>query len=229
MKTIGLIGGMSWHSTAHYYAAINTHVTKRLGKHHSAPIVLHSLDFEPIVEMQNEQDWPKAAVLLCDSARRLQMAGADLFAIATNTMHVVANQVQDAVSIPLIHIAAPTAFQLRADGFSKVGLLGTQFTMEMNFFTSVLEQQGLSVIIPDVDVTNLNAIIYDELCQGIVRDQSRQIYVAAVQRLMQRGAEAVILGCTEIGMLIGDDDCPIPTYDTTQLHAKALVDFALVE
>lgn len=229
MKTIGLIGGMSWQSTAHYYAAINKQVEKRLGTPHSAKIVLQSLDFAPIVEMQNDQDWGKAAVILIDTARRLQMGGADLFGIATNTMHIVANQVQDAVSIPMIHIAAPTAFQLKSDGYSKVGLLGTQFTMEMPFYSAVLVQQGLSVITPDVEVSNLNAIIFDELCQGIVRDQSRKTYIDAVARLKERGAEAVVLGCTEIGMLIGDDDCPIPTYDTTELHAKALVDFALLD
>lgn len=223
MKTIGLIGGMSWESTAHYYAVLNREAAKRRGGLHSAPILLHSLDFAPIAALQTAGDWAGAGAILGKSARALEDAGADIIGLATNTMHMVADDITSAINVPFVHIADPTAEALIEDGFTKVGLLGTRFTMEMPFYKARLEAQGLSVIVPEVDRTNLNAIIYDELCRGIITDRSRAIYVAAIERLQAAGAEAVILGCTEIGLLVDDAVSPLPTYDTTQLHALALV------
>lgn len=227
MKPIGLIGGMSWESTAHYYRTINQETDKRLGGLHSAEILLHSLDFAPVADMQAAGDWEAMGRLLASSAQRLEQAGAGLIGIATNTMHNVAGAVTDAVSIPLIHIADPTAEELIEDGFTQVGLLGTRFTMEMDFYTTRMRERGLDPIVPDVGITDLNAIIYEQLCKGIVTDRARDTYVEAITRLQARGAEAVILGCTEIGMLIDDSNSPLPAYDTTKLHAKALVDTAL--
>lgn len=227
MKTIGLIGGMSWESTAHYYQALNRRTAEKLGGLHSADILLHSLDFAPIAEMQARHEWEELGTLLAGSARKLEQSGAELIGIATNTMHHVADVVSEAISVPLVHIADPTAEALLADGFETVGLLGTRFTMELDFYTNGLIKRGLTPIVPDIGITDLNAIIYEELCKGVVTEQSRATYVAAIERLQARGAEAVILGCTEIGMLIDDTVSPIPTYDTTELHARALVDAAL--
>lgn len=227
MKTIGLIGGMSWESSAHYYRLINQQVTARLGGLHSAPLLMHSLDFEPIAAMQRAGDWDGAGALLADSARRLEQAGAEVIGLATNTMHVVADRIAGAIDIPFLHIADPTATALLGDGFTHVGLLGTSFTMEMGFYRDRLAQAGLATLIPEVGRTNLNGIIFEELCRGIVRDESRRIYVTAIEHLAARGAEAVILGCTEIGMLIDDSVSPVPVYDTTELHARALVEAAL--
>jgi aspartate racemase len=227
MKTIGLIGGMSWESSAHYYAVLNRETAARLGGLHSAPVILHSLDFAPIEALQREGDWDKAGALLADAARGLERAGAGVIGLATNTMHIVADTIADAISVPFLHIADPTAEALAADGIETVGLLGTRFTLEQPFYRQRLERAGFTVRVPEVDVTNLNGIIYEELCRGIVREPSRQVYVAAIERLRLAGAEAVILGCTEIGMLIDDSTSPIPTYDTTGLHARALVAAAL--
>ena len=227
MKTIGLIGGMSWESTAHYYAILNRETAAALGGLHSAPVIVHSVDFAPIAEMQNAGDWDGAGSLLADIAQSLEAQGCGVIGLATNTMHICAPQIVAALSVPFVHIAAPTADALLADGIETVGLLGTRFTMEKRFYIDELERRGLEVLVPDVGITNLNGIIYDELCLGIVRDESRRTYVEAIARLHGRGAEAVILGCTEIGMLIDDSVSPIPTYDTTELHAKALVQAAL--
>ena len=227
MKTIGLIGGMSWESTAHYYRVLNQEVASRLGGLHSAPVIVHSVDFAPIAAMQSAGDWDGAGKQLADIARALQTAGAEVIGLATNTMHVVADQITSAISVPFIHIADPTSDALLADRFETVGLLGTRFTMEMGFYRDRLTARGLVSIIPEVERTNLNGIIYEELCRGIVREESRRIYVTAIQRLAARGAEAVILGCTEIAMLIDDSNSPLPVYDTTDLHAKALVAAAL--
>jgi aspartate racemase len=227
MKTIGLIGGMSWESSAHYYAAINREAAARLGGLHSAPLVLHSVDFAPIAAMQSAGQWDEAGRQLNAVARSLQAAGAQVLGLATNTMHVVANILLEGIDIPFVHIADPTADALLADGFDTVGLLGTRFTMEMSFYKDRLAARGLTALVPEVDHTNLNGIIYDELCKGIVRDESRRIYQAAIDRMAARGAQAVILGCTEIGMLIDDSSSSLPTYDTTDLHAKALVGAAL--
>ena len=227
MKTIGLIGGMSWESTAHYYAILNRETAARLGGLHSAPVIVHSVDFADIEAMQRGGDWDGAGRILADIARSLEAQGAGLVGLATNTMHICAPQIVAALNVPFVHIAAPTADALLADGIGKVGLLGTRFTMEKRFYIDELEARGLEVLVPDVGITNLNGIIYEELCLGIVREESRRIYVDAIARLKARGAEAVILGCTEIGMLIDDSFSPIPTYDTTELHAKALVTAAL--
>jgi aspartate racemase len=227
MKTIGLIGGMSWESTAHYYRVINQETARRLGGLHSAPLIIHSVDFAPIADLQAQGDWQTAGAQLADTARGLQQAGAEIIGLATNTMHIVADQIIAALEIPFVHIADPTSAALLEDKFETVGLLGTRFTMEMPFYRDRLAEHGLASIIPEVDRTNLNGIIYEELCRGIVREESRRIYVTAIERLAARGAEAVILGCTEITMLIDDSVSPLPVYDTTDLHAKALVSAAL--
>jgi aspartate racemase len=227
MKTIGLIGGMSWESTAHYYRILNQETAARLGGLHSAPLLIHSLDFAPIAALQADGKWDEAGALLNGSARRLVDAGAEVIGLATNTMHLVADAMLAGIAAPFVHIGDPTADALLADGHETVGLLGTRFTMEMGFYRERLEARGLSVLIPEVDRTNLNGIIYEELCRGIVREESRKVYVEAINRLAARGATAVILGCTEIGMLIDDSVSPLPTYDTTDLHARALVTTAL--
>ncbi len=227
MKTIGLIGGMSWESTAHYYRVLNQETAARLGGLHSAPLIIHSVDFAPIAAMQSAGEWDRAGEELNRVARGLEQTGAKVLGLATNTMHVIADQVTDGVSIPFVHIADPTADALLADGYDTIGLLGTRFTMEMSFYTDRLKARGLTPMVPDVDRTNLNGIIYEELCKGIIREESRRIYVNAIERLAQRGAQAVILGCTEIAMLIDDSVSPLPTFDTTDLHAKALISAAL--
>jgi aspartate racemase len=227
MKTIGIIGGMSWQSTQHYYAAINRLTAARLGGLHSANLLIHSLDFAPLAVMQTQGQWQEAGLVLADSAKRLEDAGADIIALATNTMHIVSKAIEDTISVPFVHIAQPTANELLDDGMTKVGLLGTRFTMEMSFYKDVLISRGLEVLTPEVDVTNLDGIIFEQLCKGIVTEPSRNRYLQAIAALEARGAEAVILGCTEVGMLIDDANSPLPVYDTTQLHAKALVDLAL--
>ena len=227
MKTIGLIGGMSWVSTAHYYELLNRDVAERLGGVHSAPVIVHSVDFAPIEEMQRREDWVSAGVELARIARSLEAQGAGVIGLATNTMHICAAAIAAAVSVRFIHIAAPTADALLADGIETVGLLGTRFTMEKRFYIEELERRGLKVLVPDIGITNLNGIIYEELIKNVVRDESRRTYVDAITRLQARGAEAVILGCTEIGLLIDDSVSPVPTYDTTDLHARALVAAAM--
>lgn len=227
MKTIGLIGGMSWESSAHYYRVLNQETARRLGGLHSAPVILNSVDFAPMEEMQRAGDWERAGRALAGIAAGLEAAGASIVALATNTMHIVADQVEAAVGVPFIHIAGPTADALKADGFERVGLLGTRFTMEMDFYHDAMRAHGIETFAPGVGHTELNGIIYEELCKGIVREQSRRTYVAAIERLQAMGAEAVILGCTEIAMLIDDSVSPLPTFDTTELHAKALVAAAL--
>jgi aspartate racemase len=227
VKTIGLIGGMSWESTAHYYRALNEDVARLLGGLHSAEIMLRSVDFAPIEDLQRAGRWDGAGAALAAIAGTLERAGAGVIGLCTNTMHVVADALTDGLGVPFVHIADPTAAALLSEGYEQVGLLGTRFTMEMGFYRERLAARGLGVLVPDVGVTNLNGIIYEELCRGIVREDSRRTYVEAIARLEARGAEAVILGCTEIAMLIDDAVSPLPTYDTTALHAKALVDAAL--
>ncbi|HVX79817.1 MAG TPA: aspartate/glutamate racemase family protein [Devosiaceae bacterium] len=227
MKTIGLIGGMSWESTAHYYRILNEETARRLGGLHSAPILMHSVDFAPIEELQRAGEWDRSGEILAESAARLEAAGAGLIGLATNTMHIVADAITARLRVPFIHIADPTADALLNEGFGRVGLLGTRFTMEMPFYRDRLAARGLEVLVPEVDITNLNGIIYEELVKGIVRDASRAVYVRAIELLAARGADAVILGCTEVGMLIDDASSPLPVFDTTDLHAKALVDKAL--
>lgn len=227
MKTIGLIGGMSWESTAHYYRVLNQETARQRGGLHSAPLIVHSVDFAPIAQLQADGNWDVAGEQLATIAKGLHTAGAEVIGLATNTMHIVADTITRDLQVPFVHIADPTSDALLADGFTTIGLLGTRFTMEMGFYRDRLASRGLQALIPEVDRTNLNAIIYEELCRGIVREQSRRTYVSAIERLAARGAEAVILGCTEITMLIDDDVSPIPVYDTTDLHAKALITAAL--
>ena len=227
MKTIGLIGGMSWESSAHYYRILNQETARRLGGLHSAAVIMHSVDFAPIAEMQSAGNWDAAGRQLNTVAQGLVRAGAEVLGLATNTMHVVSDIMLEGIGIPFIHIADPTAQALLGDGYDTVGLLGTRFTMEMDFYKQRLVSHGLNVLVPEVDHTNLNGIIYEELCKGIVREESRRTYQAAIDRMAARGAQAVILGCTEIGMLIDDANSTLPTYDTTDLHARALVDAAL--
>jgi aspartate racemase len=227
VKTIGLIGGMSWESSAHYYRILNEETVRRLGGFHSAPVIMHSVDFAPIEEMQRRDAWDEAGIVLGEIAAGLEVAGAGVIGLATNTMHIVAHAITDRIGVPFVHIADPTADALEADGFKTVGLLGTRFTMEKPIYIERLTGQGFTDLVPDVGITNLNGIIYEELIRGVVRDESRKIYVDAIARLASRGAEAVILGCTEIGMLIDDSVSPLPVYDTTELHAKSLVAKAL--
>lgn len=227
MKTIGLIGGMSWESTALYYRILNQETARRLGGLHSAPALLHSIDFAPIEAMQQAGDWQAAGDVLVDSARRLEAAGAGVIGLATNTMHLVADRIMSAIHVPFVHIADPTANALLAAGVSRAGLLGTRFTMEMPFYRQRLEARGLDVRLPHQGIGDLNRIIYDELCRGIVRGPSRQVFAAAIDALAADGAQAVILGCTEIGLLIDGQSSSLPVFDTTELHAKALVGAAL--
>lgn len=227
MKTIGLLGGMSWESTALYYKQLNQLVGANKGGLHSADILMRSVDFAPIAQMQKDGAWDEAGAMLADYAKGLEQAGAEFLVLATNTMHLVAPQIEAATNVPLLHIADSTATALKEDGFERVGLLGTAFTMEKPFLIDRLQGHGLDILVPEVDRTNLNAIIFDELCRGIVSDRSRETYQRAIDGMMARGAEAVILGCTEITLLISDEDSPIPTYDSTDLHVKAAVQHML--
>jgi aspartate racemase len=231
MKTLGLIGGMSWESTALYYREINERVAERLGGHHSAELLMTSVDFAPIVAMQASGDWGGAAQVLGAHARRLADAGAQLLVLCTNTMHRVASEIEAAAGIPLLHIADPTGEALVAGGHRRVGLLGTRFTMEQPFYRDrLVDAFGLEVLTPDADDRDLvHRVIYDELVHGVVRDDSREAYRGVVQRLIDAGADSVILGCTEITMLIGPDDSAVPVFDTTTLHARAAVDRVLAD
>lgn len=229
MKTIGLLGGMSWESTVGYYRALNEGVKEALGGLHSAEIVLYSLDFDPLEKLQHQGDWDGAAAVLARGARRVQDAGADFLLIATNTMHRVAPQVARAVDIPLLHIADATAEALVADGVRRAGLLGTAFTMEQDFYSGRLHEYcGLDVLVPGHDDRRLvHEVIYHELCLGRVREASRREYLRVIDDLAAAGAEAVILGCTEIGMLVDQADTPVALYDTTAIHARKAVERAL--
>jgi len=229
MKTIGILGGMSWESTQSYYAAINQGIKAKLGGLHSAKIVLVSVDFAEIEVLQAEGKWEEAAILLAHAAKQVEAAGADCLLIATNTMHKVADEITSAIGIPLLHIADATAKALLDDGVQRVGLLGTRFTMQESFYSSRLINLGVNeVITPSlVEQAEINRIIYDELCCGTVTLASRALYQNAIKNLKQQGAEAVILGCTEIGLLIQNTDSCLPLYDTTAIHAKSAVAFAL--
>lgn len=230
MRTIGLIGGMSWESSAAYYRLINQQVRDRLGPLRSAQLLMHSVDFGPIEQAQHAGRWEDAAAILVDAAQRLQAGGADCVLLCTNTMHKLADTIQAAVSIPFLHIADPAGQAARDAGLRTVGLLGTAFTMEEDFLTRRLAGHGLDVIVPEPEQRrSVHRIIYDELCAGIVSDASRRQYQAIIGTLQARGAQAVILGCTEIGLLLGPGDSPLPLLDTTALHAQAAVAFALQE
>lgn len=229
MKTIGLIGGMSWESTLPYYRHVNEAIKARLGGLHSAHLVLYSVDFHEIEQLQRSGDWQRAGERLGEVAVALQRAGADFLVLCTNTMHKVAAAIEDASGLPLLHIADPTAAAIRAAGLQRVGLLGTRFTMEQLFYRERLEQQhGIDVLVPDeADRDLVHRVIYEELCLGIVREESRQAYGQIIERLVARGAQAVILGCTEIGLLVREADAAVPLFDTTLLHARAAADEAL--
>ena len=228
MKTIGLLGGMSWESTIPYYRLINQRVKERLGGLHSAKVILYSVDFHDIERLQHAGDWDAAGLMLARAARSLEQAGADFIVLCTNTMHKVAPAMEEAIRIPLLHIADPTARQIRNDGHTKVGLLGTLFTMEQSFYSERLEQQGLEVITPcPDDGAAVHRIIYEELCLGQVLPESRAVYQTIMAKLTEQGAQSIILGCTEISLLVGPADASIPLYDTTALHALAAADEAL--
>ena len=231
MKTIGLIGGMSWESTVPYYRIINETVRERLGGFHSAKIVLYSVDFREIEILQHSGAWDEAGRMLAQAARSLEAAGADFIVLCTNTMHKVANFIERAVSIPLFHIADPTAQEIKQAGLNRVGLLGTRFTMEQEFYRGRLrDQHHLDVLIPDdADRGVVHKIIYEELCLGVVRDASRAEYRRIIERLVDQGAQGVILGCTEISLLVGPSDSSVPVFDTTAIHARKAAEWALSE
>ncbi len=222
-KTLGLLGGMSWESTLPYYRVINETVRERLGGLHSARLLLYSVDFAEVERLQHAGDWDAAGALLGRAARSLRDGGAELLVICTNTMHKVADAVETASGLPLLHIADPTGAAIRAAGLTKIGLLGTRFTMEQAFYRQrLIEQHGLDVIVPDADGRELvHKVIYEELCLGRIRDESREAYRRIIAELAARGAQGVILGCTEIGLLIGPADVDVPLFDTTALHARA--------
>ncbi|MFD7414529.1 aspartate/glutamate racemase family protein [Kitasatospora purpeofusca] len=228
MKTIGLLGGMSWESTATYYRLLNELTRDRLGGLHSAKCVLYSVDFAEVERLQAAGEWETAGRLLAEAARAVEAAGAELLLICTNTMHKVADQVADAVSVPLLHLADATAAAVLAAGVTRVGLLGTAFTMEQDFYRDRLASHGLDVLVPDPGGRALvHRVIYEELCLGVVREESRAEYRRVIGGLVAAGAEGVILGCTEIELLVGPDDSPVPVFPTTRIHAEAAVTAAL--
>jgi aspartate racemase len=229
MKTIGLLGGMSWESTATYYRLINEGVKQRLGGLHSAQIVLYSVDFGPIETLQHEGDWSATARILAQAARRVEAGGADFLLVCTNTMHRVAAEIEAAIGIPLVHIADATAEVLKRRGVTRVGLLGTAFTMEQDFYAGRLRERfGIEVLVPPVAERRVvHEVIYGELCLGDVRDSSRDRYLSIIDALAARGAEAIVLGCTEIGMLVTPGFTDVPLVDTTELHAAKAVELAL--
>lgn len=227
-KTLGIIGGMSWESTESYYRLINDGIKAELGHLHSADLLIHSLDFAPISELQAQGNWDEMGEILANSGKRLQVAGAQGLLIATNTMHKVADSVIAATGLPLIHIADATAKVIKAQGLTKIGLLGTQFTMTQDFYKQRLIDAGLEVVIPESEAREeVHRIIYEELCQGQLLDGSRNYYKKVVEQLAAQGCQGVILGCTEIGLLIKQADSTIPVFDTTAIHAAAAVVFLL--
>mgnify|MGYP003605293909 FL=1 len=227
-RTLGIIGGMSWESTESYYRLINEGIKARLGNLHSADLLIHSVDFAPIEALQAQGAWDEMGKVLANSGKRLQAAGAQGLLIATNTMHKVVDDVQAATNLPIIHIADVTAAAIKQQGLTKVALLGTQFTMTENFYKQRLIDAGLQVLIPETGArAEVHRIIYEELCQGQLLDSSRQYYQQVTKNLADKGAKGVILGCTEIGLLIQQADSPISVFDTTAIHAAAAVDFLL--
>ncbi len=229
MKTLGIIGGMSWESTAQYYTLINKGVRSRLGGLHSAPLLISSYDFAPIEELQAAGRWDEMASILTSTARKLEGAGAKGVLIATNTMHEVADEVASGVSIPLLHIADALGGALTAGGVDTVGLLGTRFTMERPFYTEILKgQYGITALVPsEEDREKIHRVIYDELCRGVLESTSKTAYIGIMEDLGKKGARAIALACTEIGMLVGGDDSELPLYDTTVIHAEAAVNWMI--
>ncbi|AJD89671.1 aspartate racemase [Jeotgalibacillus malaysiensis] len=230
MKTIGLIGGMSWESSASYYRTINETVKEQLGGLHSAKCILYNVDFDEIERYQTEGDWNAAGRRLSDAARSLEKAGADFLVICTNTMHKVVNQIEERIHIPVLHIADATAKQIQQSGIKTVGLLGTRYTMEQDFYKERLTSQGINVMTPsEEDRKQINRIIFDELCLGKIEDDSREYYRSVIKKLSADGAQGIILGCTEIGLLISPGDTAIPLFDTAEIHALEAVKLALKE
>ncbi|GAA0780996.1 MULTISPECIES: aspartate/glutamate racemase family protein [Pseudomonadati] len=229
MKTIGLIGGMSWESTVSYYQAINQGVKLELGGLHSAKVCLYSVDFDEIEKLQRQNRWHDSAILLAKAAQAVEAGGADFVLICTNTMHKVADEVQAAISIPLVHIADATAQKLITDGIKRVGLLGTKFTMQEDFYKNRLtERFGIEVLVPTSTAQDMiHDVIYNQLCLGVINHQSRQDFISVINHLYQQGAEAVILGCTEIALLVEPQHTDVPLYDTTQIHAAKAVALAI--
>ena len=229
MKTIGLIGGMSWESTAEYYRIINEAVKEKLGGLHSAKIVMYNVDFEEVEQLQHKGEWDKATNLMIDAAKRVERGGGDFVLICTNTMHKMADDVAANISIPLLHIADATAEKITSLGLKRIGLLGTKFTMEQDFYKGRLKQKfGIDVVIPnEPDREIVHNVIYKELCLGEIKDSSREQVKAIINRLSDNGAQGIILGCTELPLLIKQADYPVPLFDTTIIHAKAAVDYAL--
>jgi aspartate racemase len=228
MKTIGLLGGMSWESTEHYYRLINEETRKILGGLHSAPISMVSVDFQEIEELQHSGDWDATAKILASKAAQVEAAGAEFLLICTNTMHRVANEISAAINIPLLHIADATASAIKEAGVQTVGLLGTKFTMEQDFYKGRLQRHGLNVLVPsEADRNAVHRIIYEELCLGNIRPESRNDVLRMIDELQRRGAEAVIEGCTEIGLLVKQEHTPVPLFDTTRIHAQQAVVEAL--
>ena len=222
MKTIGLLGGMSWESTSSYYSEINQGIKNALGGLHSAKIILNSVDFNEIAQLQHQGDWQQTAHVLCQAAKSIEAGGADFLLICTNTMHKVANEIQNSISIPLLHIADATAQALVANEITQVGLIGTRFTMEQDFYKSrLINDYKMDVLVPDPDKQALiHDVIYNELCLGVVNNESKIKYLDIINSLFDRGVQAVILGCTEITLLVKQSDTQIPLYDTTAIHAK---------
>ena len=229
MKTIGLIGGMSWESSLEYYRIINEQVKEKLGGLHSAKSLMYSVDFEEIERLQHQGNWKEATKLMIDAAKRLEKGGADFVIICTNTMHKMADAVQDSIKIPLLHIADATAERIKAKGLKKIGLLGTRFTMEEDFYKGrLIKKYGLNVIIPDEkDRQTVHDMIYHELCLGKVNQSSKDRFIKIINKLVDDGAEAVILGCTEIPLLVRQKDVKVLLFDTTRIHAESAVEYAL--
>jgi aspartate racemase len=229
VKTIGLVGGMSWESTLEYYRIINEKIKERLGGFHSAKMVLYSVDFAEIEMLQHRGEWDRTAVILGEAFRAVERAGADVALLCTNTMHRVFDEIQKAVRTPLIHIADVTGKAVKAKGLARVGLLGTRFTMEQEFYKGKLVRDyGIDVLIPDeADRQTIHGILYNELCLGTVNDASREVFRKIIARLETRGAQGIILGCTEIPLIVAQKDHTLPLFDTTALHAEAAVEFAL--
>ena len=230
MKTIGLIGGMSWESTVPYYRIINEEVKSRLGGLHSAKIVLYSVEFDEIEKCQSSGDWRRSGEILGSAAQKLEATGADFILICTNTMHKVAPQIASMIHVPIIHIADATADELEKRRIQRVGLLGTKYTMTQEFYKQKLIDRGVDVLIPDeADIDAVNSIIFHELCVGEIRDESRRRFQEVIDKLKDKGAEGVILGCTEIGLLIHQEHSTLPVFDTTLIHAKRAVELALAD
>ena len=229
MKTIGLLGGMSWESSIEYEAIINREVRHRLGGVHSADLLLRSYDFAEVEDLQQRGDWEAAGWLLAGDAAALEQAGAELIALCTNTMHRVAEAIEDSISVPFVHIADATGAAVRASGVGSVALLGTRYTMEQDFMRGRLEAQGISVVVPgEPDRTLVHDVIYEELVRGMIRPESKRAYLDVIDRQLVRGARGIVAGCTEIELLVGADDLAVPYFPTTRLHALAIVDAALV-